>query len=87
MEYSGRITAPRLDLLADWADHSCWRINISLAGLRRRKIPSQVIRKAFLVEVEGHQPGAEWELDKDEITLGRLAAENDIYLKGKKSLA
>ena len=54
-------------------------------GLRRRKIPSQVIRKAFLVEVEGHQPGAEWELDKDEITLGRLAAENDIYLKGKKA--
>lgn len=54
-------------------------------GLRRRKIPPQAVRMAVLVEVEGHQPGAEWELNKDEINLGRLAAENDIHLKGKKA--
>lgn len=54
-------------------------------GLRRRKIPPKAVQKAVLIEVEGHQPGAEWALDREEINLGRLAAENDIHLKGKQA--
>jgi hypothetical protein len=54
-------------------------------GLRRRKIPPKAVQKAVLIEVKGHQPGAEWALDKEEVNLGRLAADNDIHLKGKQA--
>ena len=54
-------------------------------GLRRRKAPPHAARKAALIEIEGHQPEAVWELDKDAMNLGRLETENDIHLKGAKA--
>lgn len=51
-------------------------------GLRRRQAPPAVARKAVLVEIEGLNIGKAWPLDKDETTLGRKVADNDIGLKG-----
>ncbi len=52
--------------------------------LQRNKTTKTVraVRNAVLVEVEGLNPGQEWELKKSIVRLGRKMSDNDIHLKG-----
>jgi len=48
----------------------------------RSKGEATAMQKAMLVEIEGLQPGHEWQLNKNMIYLGRKIAGNDIRLLG-----
>lgn len=57
---------------------------IVISILQRNKTAKTIhaIRNAVLVEVEGLNPGQEWDLKKSLIRLGRKISDNDIHLKG-----
>jgi VWFA-related protein len=58
---------------------------IFLKKRRNQKEGSSKDQKFFLREIQGLSPGATWDLNRDEIRLGRKQEENDIPLKGLKA--
>jgi hypothetical protein len=57
---------------------------VALALLLRSRNQGEAgsLKKAMLVEIEGLQPGHEWQLNKNLVYLGRKIAGNDIRLMG-----